>query len=330
MTDTERFDYRGLYGQLAATAAAPWLDTLPQQVAAALAPQRHGHLPRWRTAVEALPPLVPSQVDVTTGVTVGAAADGDPGALATLEAALGQLIPWRKGPMTLFGVTIDAEWRSDWKWNRLKTAIAPLAGRRVLDVGCGNGYYAWRMAGAGAKLVVGLDPSLLFVMQYWAVRRYLAAFDVFVLPLGVEALPPALGCFDTVFSMGVLYHRRHPREHLAALYGALRPGGELVLETLVVEGDPETVLVPRDRYAQMRNVWAIPSPGTLLNWLTRGGFVQPRLVDLTATTGAEQRTTAWMPYHSLANFLDPEDTSRTVEGYPAPLRGSFIARRPGP
>lgn len=59
--------------------------------------------------------------------------------------------------------------------------------------------------------------------------------------------------------MGVLYHRRSPLEHLWQLKDQLVQDGELVLETLVVEGDENTVLVPGDRYAQMRNVYFIPS-----------------------------------------------------------------------
>ncbi|PMC22346.1 tRNA 5-methoxyuridine(34)/uridine 5-oxyacetic acid(34) synthase CmoB, partial [Klebsiella aerogenes] len=44
--------------------------------------------------------------------------------------------------------------------------------------------------------------------------------------------------------MGVLYHRRSPLDHLWQLKDQLAPGGELVLETLVIEGDENTVLVP--------------------------------------------------------------------------------------
>jgi tRNA (mo5U34)-methyltransferase len=149
------------------------------------------------------------------------------------------LHPWRKGPFCIQGVHIDTEWRSDLKWDRLAGAIAPLAGRLVLDVGCGNGYHGWRMLGAGARLVMGIDPTLLFVLQWMAINRYLGRNDLAVLPLGIEDLPDDLGGFDTVFSMGVLYHRRSPIDHLMDLHRLLRPGGELVLETLVLEGEGE-------------------------------------------------------------------------------------------
>src|SRR5690606_10840368 len=138
-------------------------------------------------------------------------------------------------------------------------------GRTVLDVGCGNGYHAWRMVGGGAELVIGIDPTLLSVVQFLTVRHFAGDIPVYVLALGIEDVPQGLRAFDTVFSMGVLYHRRSPLDHLLELKACLRSGGELVLETLVIDGGAGQVLVPEDRYAQMRNVWFIPSCPTLLS-----------------------------------------------------------------
>jgi tRNA (mo5U34)-methyltransferase len=77
----------------------------------------------------------------------------------------------------------------------------------------------------------------------------------------------------------------------------------------------------------MRNVWFIPSCDELLHWLQRAGFVGARLIDVNQTSTAEQRRTEWMHFHSLENFLDPADAGKTIEGYPAPRRASFIAHR---
>ena len=115
-------------------------------------------------------------------------------------------------------------------------------------------------------------------------------------------------------------------EHLLQLRGALRKGGELVLETLVIEGDDRQVLVPRGRYAKMRNVWFIPSAGALQLWLEKCGFKDVRIVDVSLTTVDEQRATNWMQFESLADFLDPLDQTRTIEGYPRPLRAVLLAR----
>jgi len=129
--------------------------------------------------------------------------------------------------------------------------------------------------------------------------------------------------------MGVLYHRRSPFDHLKELKGALRPGGELVLETLVVPGEAHRVLVPDDRYARMRNVWFLPSAPELVRWLVRAGFKNVRTVDINQTSIKEQRATPWMTYQSLQDFLDPSDLNRTVEGYPAPTRAILVANKPG-
>jgi tRNA (mo5U34)-methyltransferase len=308
---------------------ASWLDQLPAQVAVALADGQHGRLPEWRTILNTLPSVTPSKLNLRDGLIVGQPDDLTGAQLAQLENQLRQLRPWRKGPFHLFGLHIDTEWRSDWKWDRLKEGIADLYGRLILDVGCGNGYYGWRMAGSGAKLVIGLDPYLLYVAQFQAIRHFVGdAVPAYVLPLGVEALPDSLAAFDTVFSMGVLYHRRSPLEHLLTLREALRFGGELVLETLIIEGEAGQVLVPEGRYAKMRNVWCIPSVPTLLGWLRKCGFVQEKLLDVTPTTAQEQRSTDWMAFNSLPDFLDKEDASRTVEGYPAPVRAIVVAKRP--
>ena len=304
-----------------------WADLLPEQLAAALAADRHGDLRRWQQLLALLPEVKTRDLDLGADrVRVGRADEVEADLREEIHRSLRAFQPWRKGPFELFGINIDSEWRSDWKWARLAPHIQPLAGRRVLDVGCGNGYYAWRMAAEGAELVVGIDPGLLFLAQFRAIRHFMAAPPpVQVLPLGIEAVPAKLHAFDTVFSMGVLYHRRSPMEHLETLRGCLRPGGELVLETLVVEGDERQVLVPRGRYAKMRNVWFIPSPAALQIWLERSGFGSVRVVDVTPTTTGEQRSTDWMGFESLADFLDPDDPSRTLEGYPAPLRAVVTA-----
>ncbi|MES2604070.1 MAG: tRNA 5-methoxyuridine(34)/uridine 5-oxyacetic acid(34) synthase CmoB, partial [Pseudomonadota bacterium] len=203
--------------------------------------------------------------------------------------------------------------------------LTPLQGRRVLDVGCGNGYHCWRMAGAGAELVVGIEPMLISVLQYWALRHFLPAPPVWVLQSTLEQMPETMPGFDTVFSMGVLYHRRSPFEHLDLLKKKLRKGGELVLETLVIDGDAGMTLVPADRYCRMNNVWFLPSCATLQQWLQRAGFRDVRVVDVTPTTTAEQRRTPWMTFDSLEQALDPANPSLTVEGLPAPVRATLIA-----
>ena len=105
----------------------------------------------------------------------------------------------------------------------------------------------------------------------------------------------------------------------------LTTNGQLILETLILPGEEETALCPRDRYARMRNVFFIPTVKCLRTWLTRSGFDNIQCVDITPTTLAEQRKTMWIDSNSLETFLDPHDKNHTVEGYPAPIRAVVTA-----
>ncbi|NOY61752.1 MAG: tRNA 5-methoxyuridine(34)/uridine 5-oxyacetic acid(34) synthase CmoB, partial [Gammaproteobacteria bacterium] len=245
-------DYASLYDVLDESPLAPWLEKLPTQIDAVFNEKAHGNLTQWQEVVAQLPSIAADHIDMRgDAVSVSSATKLNDEQRRHLEQQLHCFHPWRKGPYHIHGIDIDTEWRSDWKWQRLAKQIQPLQGRHVLDVGCGNGYHCWRMAGAGAELVIGIDPTLLFVMQYQVIRHFVGNHGVYVLPLGIEALPPGLRAFDTVFSMGVLYHRRSPMDHLLELRGSLRRGGELVLETLVVDGGQGYTLLPERRYATL-------------------------------------------------------------------------------
>lgn len=319
----------GLLAGLQGTPLERWAIDFSRQIDENLSHKRYGDLARWEVAVRNLPAieLVSSVLDQD----VVSAASKTSVSVSTgqqLREGLQSLLPWRKGPFDICGVQIDTEWRSDFKWNRLQQAIEPLQGRTVLDVGCGSGYHCWRMAGEGAALALGIEPSPLFVMQYWAIQRYLRDPRVWVVPQRMEQLPESLHAFDTVFSMGILYHRRAPFDHLLALRECLRPGGQLVLETLVIDDSEGNCLVPVGRYAKMGNVWFIPSVSSLQDWLVKMRFQNVALIDVSVTGVEEQRSTEWMQFESLSDFLDPDDSSKTIEGYPAPRRAILTASAP--
>lgn len=319
--------YSPLFDQLRGTAAPDALNTLQTIIATHFTADRSGNLPHWQAVLNDLPTINPDSVMLNTD-TIAIQGSCSHALRDRLRTSLMQLHPWRKGPFSLFDIAIDTEWRSDWKWQRIAPHLSNLKDKRVLDVGCGSGYHCWRIAGAGAQLVVGIDPTLLYVCQYQALQHFIRDSRVWVVPAALQDLPPRLAAFDTVFSMGVLYHRRSPLDHLLELKETLRPGGELVLETLVIDGVAGSSLVPTDRYAMMNNVWFIPSVPTLEQWLRKAGFRNIRTVDVTATTTQEQRTTDWMTFLSLADFLDPHDVRKTVEGYPAPLRATVLCNKP--
>ncbi len=298
--DTDRFfalcDDLGL--EAWRVALAPLLDKRLSEGA-------HGDFPQWQAALDAL-------------------AAADPSDTESLRDHLLTLSPWRKGPFDIAGIHIDAEWRSDQKWARLADRIEPLAGRNVLDVGSGNGYYALQMIDAGAKSVIGVDPTILYALQFLAVNHFHRADNAFVIPARLEELPDRRA-FDTTFSMGVLYHQRSPIDHLRQLRAMTRPGGQLVLETLFLPGQDAFAMTPTDRYARMRNVWLLPTLAELTTWLHRSSYTDIQLVDTAVTTTNEQRSTDWMIFESLAEALDPGDPTRTVEGLPAPQRVVVLA-----
>jgi len=321
--------FNDLYEDLKDTPLEFWITELQELIGQNFSAKKHGNLPTWLATIDNLPIITPSDILLNTDtITLGQINDCSISTQKNLETTLKKLSPWRKGPFQLFGVTINTEWRSDLKWNRLKDHISPLKDRRVLDIGCGSGYHCWRMLGEEAQLVLGIEPAHLFVAQFNAIKKYVGRCPAHVIPIGVEDLPPRLAWFDSVFSMGVLYHRRSPIQHLLQLKDCLRPGGELILETLVIEGENTHCLVPRGRYACMANVWFIPSTDMLLTWLAKCGMQNIRMVDVSATTTTEQRSTEWMTYHSLVDYLDPSDNCLTVEGHPAPMRAIIIATKP--
>ena len=245
-----------------------------------------------------------------------------------IRESLLKLAPWRKGPFDIAGTHIDAEWRSDLKWARLQDSIAPLNGRNVLDVGSGNGYYSLQMRKSGAQTVIGVDPTLLYAMQFLAVNVFAKEPGIFVLPVRLHELPLPARKFDTTFSMGVLYHQRSPLDHLRQLRQTLRPNGQLVLETIYLPGDDAYAATPEDRYARMRNVWLLPTIKELTTWMARSGYKDIRVIDTSMTRPDEQRSTEWMTFESLREALDPTDPTHTVEGWPAPHRVAITATAP--
>ncbi|MFC3121795.1 tRNA 5-methoxyuridine(34)/uridine 5-oxyacetic acid(34) synthase CmoB [Agaribacter flavus] len=286
---------------------------------------QHAEQKRWHKQLAQLPNINPSNFSLGDTIKIGANDDLSDGEKIRLQKILQNFMPWRKGPFDLFGVNIDTEWRSDWKWQRVLPHISSLENKLVLDVGCGSGYHLFRMMSEKASQVIGVDPTSLFFYQFHCFKQYLPSLNLHYLPLGIEDLPETKS-FDTVFSMGVLYHRLDPLLFLKQLKQQLVKDGQLVLETLVIDGDQNQVLVPGERYAQMRNVFFIPSAEAMLVWLAKVGFKDAELVDSNVTSLEEQRSTPWMTNHSLEDFLDPQDHSKTVEGYPAPKRATFVAR----
>jgi len=306
-----------------------WSNLLKKQTPDFFNNINHSDFSKWLNVIHDLPFISASEFHLDLeSITIGNKIDCSDAERRHIKRQLKHLMPWRKGPYNLFGIVLDAEWQSNMKWARLEGQIKPLQDKLVLDVGCGNGYYCWRMLGKKAKYVVGVDPSLLFYSQFMAIKKYSPNCNIDLIPLGIESLPDKGLYFDTVFSMGVIYHRRDPIEHLRQLSKCLKSGGELIIESLVIDSDNLDVLIPKERYAKMKNVWSIPSVKLLVRWINDAGFKNIKIIDTTQTTIKEQRVTEWMKFESLANFLNQHNINRTIEGYPAPVRTIVISEKP--
>ncbi len=283
----------------------------------------NGNEPKWSAALDELNALPRGELDLNEPYlsikNIGATSEH-------IESNLLKLLPWRKGPWILNDLIIESEWQGDLKWQRLKNKVTPLKNRKVLDVGAGNGYFTLRMALEGANKVLGIEPFLLFNYQYAAIDTLIKQnLNSILLPLRLEEMPTK-PIFESVFSMGVLYHQRNHMEHLSMLKSMMAPDSELILETLIVEGSKNYSLIPKGRYANMRNVYCLPSLETLKSWLIDSGYTNINVIDISKTTPKEQRKTRWIGDNpaSLEDFLDPSDPTLTVEGYPAPTRAIII------
>ena len=286
----------------------------------------NGNIPKWSQAIDTIDALPKGKIYLKQPyITIYQdSIDSE-----LLMDALQKLKPWRKGPFMINDLALESEWDGDMKWQRITSHIKPLENKRVLDVGAGNGYFTLRIAMEGSKRALGIEPFLLFKYQFRAIKSLIESpLNALLLPIKLEDMPKK-PIFDTVFSMGVLYHQRDHMAHLSQLQEMMASDAELVIETLVVEGPEDYILAPKGRYAQMRNVYSIPSIKTLKSWLNDANFNNARVVDVSKTTTAEQRKTPWIGENgaSLEDFLNPLDDSLTIEGYPAPTRAIVVCDR---
>ncbi|MDJ0520127.1 MAG: tRNA 5-methoxyuridine(34)/uridine 5-oxyacetic acid(34) synthase CmoB [Trichodesmium sp. MO_231.B1] len=279
-------------------------------------------------AVQTIADIQSDFFDFSNGVIkVGRAEQLSPDQKQRFHHSLQTFCPWKKGPFELFGLTIDAEWRSDWKWERIWPHISSLKNRKVADIGCHNGYFMFRMAAQQPELVIGFEP---YTKHFWnfqliqnIVKQKMLAFEL----LGVEHIHYYPQFFDTIFCLGILYHHTDPIGLLRKMREALAPKGEIIIDCQGIPGDLPVALTPQKRYAQARGIWFLPTQSCLENWIGRAGFSDINCFFAEPLSVEEQRRTTWANINSLSEFLHPDDPSLTVEGYPAPWRYYAIARK---
>ncbi|MBU1669155.1 tRNA 5-methoxyuridine(34)/uridine 5-oxyacetic acid(34) synthase CmoB [bacterium] len=279
--------------------------------------------PYWE-AIKALP--APKNVQIKLGDTVEMLPDALTEEEETSIYESAKLMhPWRKGPFQVSKTFIDSEWRSNLKYNLLRPHFN-LKDKTVGDIGCNNGYYLFRMMEDQPKRLIGFDPSAVTFCQFKFLDHFMQSGITYEL-LGVEHVEHYEHKFDVLFCLGVLYHRADPIGMLKSLFKGLNEGGELILDTFMIDGKEDVCLTPRDRYSKMGNIYFIPTINALKNWCLRAGFETFEVLNIVKTEHEEQRKTEWINTQSLSDFLDENDQNKTVEGYPAPKRVYIKAKK---
>jgi len=281
----------------------------------------------WYEQLKQIHSIKKDNIDIENGdwFSVGKKEDLTKEEFELIEKTAKTLIPWRKGPFKIFGLEIDSEWQSNIKYNLIRPHFN-LKDKVVADIGCNNGYYMFRMLEDKPKRLIGFDPSALTMLQFDFINHF-AKTDIIYEKLGVEHLELYNHKFDFIFMLGVLYHRPDPVGCLKSLAKGLNKNGEILIDTFMIDGEQEVALTPNKRYSKIPNIYFIPTIPALKNWLIRAGFEQIEVLAVTTTTSEEQRKTQWSFDQSLEDFLDKDDNSKTVEGYPAPKRVYVKARK---
>ncbi len=285
-------------------------------------------LKSYQAAVASVQQVQASWLDISPDViTLGRADDLSEEQQKQFQQALQTFCPWKKGPFNFFGTFIDAEWRSDWKWARLLPHIQSLTDRKVADIGCHNGYFMFRMADQNPACVIGFEPVSKHFWNFQLIQNLVQDSRLTFELLGAEHLHLYPTFFDTIFCLGILYHHTDPVGLLRKMHRALVPQGEIVIDCQGIPGDQPIALTPRSRYARARGIWFLPTQSCLEHWLRRAGYTKIHCIFAEPLSIQEQRRTAWADVDSLAEFLDPHDSTLTVEGYPAPWRYYMIAQK---
>lgn len=156
-----------------------------------------------------------------------------------------------------------------------------LAGRTVLDIGCGSGGISLALAADyGAARVVGIDVEgpVLRKARARAAARGLSERVVFE-QVAPGPLPFADASFDVVFSKDAMVHIPDKRALFADLYRVLKAGGRLAASDWLIshDGDPSPEM---KHYIEQEGLsFGMASPKTYRRAMEAAGFEHVRLVD---------------------------------------------------
>jgi len=176
-------------------------------------------------------------------------------------------------------------------FGRDPAGMTPLAGLRILDIGCGGGLVAEPMARMGAT-VVGVDASARNVEIARAHARQ-SGLEIDYRCDTAESLAAAGERFDAVLSLEVVEHVADPAAFLADCAALTTPAGALLVAT--INRTPQAFVL------------AIVGAEYILRWLPRGThswakFVRPaEVAGALRRSGMEVRALAGMSYNPLAD-----------------------------
>ena len=271
-----------------------------------------------KKAIDSIPEPIVESYSLNDAIEINLDKEYSKENLRKIEKVAKTMLPWRKGPFKIDSLFIDTEWRSYIKYSIIEPHFN-LKDKIVGDIGCNNGYYLFKMLSHKPKKLVGFDPSAITFMQFEFINKFIKS-DIKYELLGIEHVEHYEHKFDTLFCLGVLYHRSDPIGSLKSLHKALNKNGELILDTFMIDGEEDICLTPKERYSKIPNIYFIPTVNALKNWCLRAGFKEVEVIAIKKTELEEQRKTDWINSQSLDEFLDPQNPELTVEGYPAPKR----------
>ncbi len=244
-----------------------------------------------------------------------------------LQYCLRLFIPWKKGPFNFFNIKVHSEWNSSLKWERIKPYLGPLEGENIADIGCHNGYFMFKMLPLKPKQVVGFDPVIKLFYNFHFIQNFVQSPELIFEPLGVEHIRHYRSYFHKVLCLGILYHLKDPVTALLKIHRSLKSGGKIIVDCQGIIGEGSYCLFPSKKYAGAGGVWFVPTKECVINWLKRAQFKEIFCFYDEALDCTEQKPSSWAPVASLEHYLKKEDSSLTVEGYPAPRRFYLVGTK---
>ena len=190
--------------------------------------------------------------------------------------------------------------------------LAPVAGERILDLGCGDGFLTQKLADLGCSMV-GVDASAAQIETARSLGLDARVADAQKLGFGPE--------FDAVFSNATLHWMRDPDAAIDGAWRALKPGGRFVGEcggagcVALIRAALERALAKRGHRLADYNPWYFATGEEYASRLAARGFTVESCVVFPRPTPLPKDVTAWLETFG-ENFLRP---------IPAGERAAFLA-----